>query len=45
MEEETSGWHLVARTHEIDEDEPKAVRVGDLFIAIFKIADTFATST
>ncbi len=41
MEEVTSDWHLVAKTHETDEDEPMAVEVGDLFIAIFKIADTF----
>ena len=40
-EQSLAGWHNVAKTSEIDEDEPKAVRIGDLFIALYKIDDRF----
>ena len=30
-------WHLVAKTSEVTEDEPKAVRVGDHLIALFSL--------
>ena len=30
-------WHLVAKTSEVTEDEPKAVRVGDHLLALFSL--------
>ncbi len=37
----TSEWRLVASTDEVDVDEPKQVRVGDLLIALFKVDDAY----
>ena len=38
-------WHRVARTSEVEEDDPKAVRVGDHLIAIFNVGGTiYATA-
>ncbi len=34
-------WHRVASTGEVVEDEPKAVRVGDHSIALFKVDGAF----
>jgi len=39
--EKTSVWHLAAKTTEIDEDEPKDVRIGDLFLAFYKINNQY----
>ena len=39
--DKTTGWHLAAKTIEIDEDEPKDVRIGDLFLAIYKINNQY----
>ena len=40
----SADWHLVAKTSEVTEDEPKAVRVGDHLIALFSLGgDYFAT--
>ena len=37
-------WHLVAKTSEVTDDEPKAVRVGDHLIALFNVdGDFYAT--
>ncbi len=33
-------WHRVARTREVEEDDPKAVRVGDHLIAIYNVGGT-----
>jgi len=40
-EQRPAGWHYVAKTSEIEEDVPKALRIGDLFIALYKIADRY----
>jgi NAD(P)H-dependent nitrite reductase small subunit len=38
-------WHRVATASEVEEDEPRAVRVGDESIAIYKVEGAFyATS-
>ncbi len=34
-------WHRVASAGEIDEDEPKAVKIGDLEIALYKVDGAF----
>ena len=34
-------WHLVAKTSEVLEDEPKAVKVGEQYIALFNIEGSF----
>ena len=34
-------WHLVAKTSEVTDDEPKAVRVGDHLIALFNVDGNF----
>ena len=34
-------WHCVAKTGEVLEDEPKAVQIGNDYIAIYKIDDSF----
>ena len=39
--DKTAGWHLAAKTIEIDEDEPNDVRIGNLFLAIYKINDRY----
>ena len=39
-EQSISGWRFVAKTSEIAEDEPKAVRIGNLLIALYKISDS-----
>ena len=38
---ENKEWHLVAKTSEVLADEPKAVQVGNEYIAIYKIDGTF----
>lgn len=38
---ENKEWHRVAKTDEVLEDEPKAVQVGNEYIAIYKIDGTF----
>jgi len=34
-------WHRVASTDELDEDEPKGVKVGSSMIAIFQVGDAY----
>ena len=34
-------WHTVAKTSEVDEDEPKRVSVGTTDIAVCKVGDRF----
>ncbi len=34
-------WHLVAKTSEVTDDEPKAVQVGANYIALFKVDGTY----
>ena len=34
-------WHCVAKIDEVLEDEPKAVQIGNDYIALYKIDDTF----
>ena len=42
MNEATAGaWHLVAKTREIGEEEPKQVRVGDTLIGLYKLEGEF----
>jgi len=42
MNETTAGdWHCVAKTDEVLEDEPKAVQIGNDYIAIYRIDDAF----
>ena len=38
---ENKEWHRVAKTDDVLEDEPKAVQVGNEYIAIYKIDGTF----
>ena len=39
--EQEDGWHLVARTGEIEDDTPEQVRAGDAVIALCKVNGTF----
>ncbi len=39
--EQEDGWHLVARTGEIEDDTPEQVRVGDAVIALCRVNGTF----
>lgn len=36
-----SDWHCVAKTDEVLDDEPKAVKIGNDYIAIYRIDDVF----
>ena len=38
---ENNDWHLVAKTDEVREDEPKAVQVGNQYIAIYRVDGKF----
>ena len=38
---ENSNWHLVAKTDEVQEEEPKAVQVGNEYIAIYRVDGKF----
>lgn len=38
---ENNNWHLVAKTDEVQEEEPKAVQVGNQYIAIYRIDGKF----
>ncbi len=39
--EQEDGWHLVAKTGEIEDDEPEQVRVADIQIALCKVDGTY----
>ncbi len=42
MNQTTAGdWHCVAKIDEVLEDEPKAVQIGNDYIAIYRIDDAF----
>jgi nitrite reductase/ring-hydroxylating ferredoxin subunit len=42
MNESTdSQWHRVAKTDEVLDDEPKAVQVGNDYIALYRLEDKF----
>ena len=36
-----SHWHRVAKTDEVLDDEPKAVQVGNDYIALYRLEDKF----
>ena len=36
-----SQWHRVAKTDEVLDDEPKAVQVGNDYIALYRLEDKF----
>ena len=38
---ENNDWHLVAKTDEVQEEEPKAVQVGNQYIAIYRVDGKF----
>ena len=38
---ENNNWHLVAKTDEVQEEEPKAVQVGNQYIAIYRVDGKF----
>ncbi len=38
---ENDNWHLVAKTDEVQEEEPKAVQVGNEYIAIYRVDGKF----
>ena len=38
---ESNDWHLVAKTDEVQEEEPKAVQVGNEYIAIYRVDGKF----
>ncbi len=38
---ENNNWHLVAKTDEVQEEEPKAVQVGNEYIAIYRVDGKF----
>ena len=40
-ETKATEWHRVAKTGEVAEDEPKAVRVAEHLIAVYKVGGTF----
>ncbi len=38
---ENNDWHLVAKTDEVQVEEPKAVQVGNQYIAIYRVDGKF----
>ncbi len=38
---ENDNWHLVAKTDEVQEEEPKAVQIGNEYIAIYRVDGKF----
>ncbi len=38
---EQGGWHRVAKSDEVSEDQPKQVRVGDVLIGLYKLDGAF----
>lgn len=38
---ENNSWHLVAKTGEVLIDEPKSVKIGDDYVAIYNVDGTY----
>ncbi|MFP6744644.1 MAG: Rieske 2Fe-2S domain-containing protein, partial [Alphaproteobacteria bacterium] len=38
---ENNSWHLAAKTSEVLVDEPKSVKIGDEYVAIYNVDGTY----